>query len=402
MANTFFKLSLEAITPETQASTVTLNEWYNRHKDAYKELRAQRDLRRLPTLPPPDQAGTVADPITLDGIIRSQSEQRTDKVRKAKRHSGDIEMAQADLTNGLGGHQAEAPEKSLIVIDVNSDSCHSINSVSKKRRYRRRHQQESSESAGSPGPQPTDQRDIAGCHSLTIRAEDLLQGTTRGDGEDYVYSESGSVVLSEDVALEEPITAPSIFELLHNSGGDDDHAEDSALTPCSSLIIKTFFRAGDRPGMAAATERTRRAMQKVSTDSEKIGESKKRVRPLPQEHALTMKNSKEAKKRTHISTTLLTSIRQKTLTDYVTVLRQPGDALIPHGGPSQQSDSDSLLLRVLPVRADCHASEGSETVLNFPIAEDSHLIKRTRTDPQRARSAASSNSLEYDKRVAFS
>ena len=107
MANTFFKLSLEAITPETQAFTVTVNEWYNRHKDAYKELRAQRDLRRLPTLPPPDQAGTVSDPITLDGIIRSQSERRTDKVRKGKRHSGEIEMGQADLTTGVGGdHQS--------------------------------------------------------------------------------------------------------------------------------------------------------------------------------------------------------------------------------------------------------------------------------------------------------
>ena len=274
MANTFYKLSLEAITPETQAFTVTVNEWYNRHKDAYKELRAQRDLRRLPTRPPPDQAGTVADPITLDGIIRSQSERRTDKVRTAKRNSGEIEMGQADLTTGVGGDQADSPVNSLHVIDVNPDSCHSINSVSKKRRYRRRHHQESSESAGSPGPQPTDQRDIAGCHSLTIRAEDLLQATIRGDGEDYVHIESGSVVLSKDVALEEPITATSIFELLHRSGGDDDQAEESTLIPCLSLITKTPFRAGDQHGMAAATERTRQTMQKTATNSEKDGESK--------------------------------------------------------------------------------------------------------------------------------
>ena len=154
--------------------------------------------------------------------------------------------------------------------------------------------------------------------------------------------------------------------------------------------------------MAAATERTRLAMQKNATNSEKDGESRKRSRQLPQEHAITTKISKATKKRTHISTAPLTSIRQKTLTDYVTVLRQPGDALIPHGGPSQQSESDSLLLRVLPVRADCHASVGSETGLNFTMAEDSHLIKRTRADLQRARSTASSNSLEYDKRVALS
>ena len=105
------------------------------------------------------------------------------------------------------------------------------------------------------------------------------------------------------------------------------------------------------------------------------------------------------KKRSHTTTATLTSIRQKTLTDYVTVLRQPGDARIEHGGSSRQSDNDSLLC-VVPVCDECHDSVGSET--DIAIAEDSHLIKRTRTDPQRARSAASSNSLEYDKRVAFS
>ena len=85
--------------------------------------------------------------------------------------------------------------------------------------------------------------------------------------------------------------------------------------------------------------------------------------------------------------------------DYVTVLRQPGDALIEYGGSSRKSDSDNLLC-VVPVCADCHDSVGSET--DIAIAEDSHLIKRTRTAPQRTRFSASSNSLEYDKRVAFS
>ncbi len=109
----------------------------------------------------------------------------------------------------------------------------------------------------------------------SIRAEDLLQGTTRGDDEAYVYSDSGNIVTSEYVALGKPITAPSIFDLVHNSGSDDDHTQESTLIPCSSLITKIPFRAGDRPGMAAATERTRWAMQKISTDLEKIGESKK-------------------------------------------------------------------------------------------------------------------------------
>ena len=112
-----------------------------------------------------------------------------------------------------------------------------------------------------------------------------------------------------------------------------------------------------------------------------------------------MTTDKKTKKRSHTATATLTSIRQKTLTDYVTVLRQPGDARIEHGRYSRQSDSDSLLC-VVPVCADRHDSVGRET--DIAIAEDSNLIKRTRTDPQRARSAASSNSLEYDKRVAFS
>ena len=55
----------------------------------------------------------------------------------------------------------------------------------------------------------------------------------------------------------------------------------------------------------------------------------------------------------------LTSIRQKTLTDYVTVLRQPGDALILHGGSSRQSDSTSSLLSVMPVCVDCFNIENS-------------------------------------------
>ena len=82
-----------------------------------------------------------------------------------------------------------------------------------------------------------------------------------------------------------------------------------------------------------------------------------------------------------------------------TVLRQPGDAMILHGGLSLLSDRSSCL-SVVPVCADCIDSENRE--IDIAIPEDSHLIKRTRTDPGRARSAASSNSLEYDKRVAFS
>ena len=74
----------------------------------------------------------------------------------------------------------------------------------------------------------------------------------------------------------------------------------------------------------------------------------------------------------------MTSIHQKTLTDFVTVLRQPGDALIKHGGSSRKPDRDSLL-GVVPGRADFNDSVGSET--DIAIAEDSHLIKRIRTDP---------------------
>ena len=101
------------------------------HKDTYKESRAQRDLRRSPKLPSPDQAGTIADPITSDGIIRSQSERLTDKVRKAKRHCGDMVLAEGDLNTDLGEDRADAPENSLIFIDDDSDSRHSSKSVSR-------------------------------------------------------------------------------------------------------------------------------------------------------------------------------------------------------------------------------------------------------------------------------
>ena len=118
----------------------------------------------------------------------------------------------------------------------------------------------------------------------------------------------------------------------------------------------------------------------------KCGECRKRSRQVPQDHALTKKTDKKKTKRSHSSAVPLTSIRQTTLTDYVTILRQPGDALILHGGPSRQSDSTSLL-SVVPMYAGCTDIVGSE--IDIAVAEDRHLIKRNRTDSQRARSAAS-------------
>ena len=107
------------------------------------------------------------------------------------------------------------------------------------------------------------------------------------------------------------------------------------------------------------------------------GESRKRSRQVPQELASTTKTDKKTKKRSHSSAVTLTSIRQKTLTDYVTILRQPGDALILHGGSSRKSDSTSLL-SVVPECADCTESVGSES--DIAVTEDSHFIKWTRAD----------------------
>ena len=169
----------------------------------------------------------------------------------------------------------------------------------------------------------------------------------------------------------------------------------AAASDRTRLTIQANVTNTEEPGEIAVTGMHTLGLQSSATN----GESRKRIRQDPQETTITKTTDKKTKKRSHTATATLTSIRQKTLTDYVTVLRQPGDARIEHGGSNRHSDNDSLLC-VVPVRDEYHDSIGSET--DIAIAEDSHLIKRTRTDPQRARSAASSNSLEYDKRVAFS
>jgi len=258
---------------------------------------------------------------------------------------------------------------------------------------------------------------------LTVQAgqedSDAMAKSSRTTNLDLsARTELGNTVYCDDVNLDDPIRSINILELLNRDEDEDNDADDSIPTPCQRLVTKSTFRTGDRLGMAAASERTRLTIQANVTNTEEpgviavkgvhtqclqspamSGESRKRLRQDPQEHAITKTTDKKTKKRSYTTTAILTSIRQKTLTDYVTVLRQPGDARIEHGGSSRQSDNDSLLC-VVPVCDECHDSIGSET--HFATAEDSHLIKRIRTDPQRARSAASSNSLEYDKRVAFS
>ena len=256
-----------------------------------------------------------------------------------------------------------------------------LGSVSRKRRFRRDSQLKAREVIRSIAPHLTTQAVHGDTESLAVRDKDLSQSSFTEDLDDIAHSESGCKVHCENVILDGPSTGASILELLNRVEDDDDDADDSDPAPCLRRVTKTPSRAGDRLGMVAASERNELAIPEAVVNTQKpvtiaveavltsclpspwkCGESRKRTRQDPQERAVTKTTDKKTKKRSHSSTATLTSIRQKTLTDYVTVLRQPGDALIQHGGSSRKPDSDSLLC-VVPVRADCNDSVGSETLL---------------------------------------
>jgi len=327
-----------------------------------------------------------------------------------------MDLTGAITTSGIGNPH-DATDCSGIA-DGGMTIHNPIRSVSLKRRSRRNNRYEDSEITGNTATRLTAQQSIENNVSLCVQDTKGITSSITEDPENSDYNESECRVHRDDFLLDVPIKSMNILEIMTRVADEDGDATDSALTPGKSCATKTPFRAGDRLGMVAALERNRLTIQEDRTKAEKLttiaikevpipvikltathGEGNKRLRQSPQECTSPQSTGKNMKKRSHINTTILTSIRQKTLTDYVTVLRQTGDSLIGHGGTSQPSDSDSLLC-VVPVRAACHDSIDSET--NSDKAEDSHLLKRNRTDSQCGRSAASSNSLEYDKRVAFS
>ena len=127
-----------------------------------------------------------------------------------------------------------------------------------------------------------------------------------------------------------------------------------------------------------------------------IGMDRKRSRTGSQEQVEDKVTDLTIKKRRNISRTTLTSIRQNTLTDYLTIYRQPGEALILHRGPGARPDSDSLSTAT-PACGYCTDSLTSE--IEVKVSEECPTPKRTRTNPQGFCSTASSNSLEYDKHV---
>jgi hypothetical protein len=109
---------------------------------------------------------------------------------------------------------------------------------------------------------------------LTVQAgqedSDAMAKSSRTTNLDLsARNELGNTVYWDDVNLDGPITSINILELLNRDEGEDNDADDSIPAPCQRLVTKSTFRAGDRLGMVAASERNRLTIPEAVINTEK-------------------------------------------------------------------------------------------------------------------------------------
>lgn len=182
---------------------------------------------------------------------RRHLEHNAEPLRRTKWTQDCIDLT---VTTQHTGKVADSPDttvSNIVIIGEIADFLLTHQTMCQTRRNRSLNNYVTREVIISDALQVTNLSSIVISMSQTVRVEDLRQHAISAAWDEPLPQESGSVVSSADSLFAGPVHEKGFLEIF-NEGEDKDA---SASTPALLLVFKTPFQAGDRPGMAAATER---------------------------------------------------------------------------------------------------------------------------------------------------